>query len=86
MHMFTMDTTRGLGEAGSISGKKEGELSLGFASQSRSAKIAPPDIDLEQTSFGRELLGLARGTFVKFAVAGEPASESSWNPDLWEIG
>lgn len=83
MHMYHIDQTRTLGEAGAIGSKKEGELAVSFTAQSRSAKIAPPDIDLEQTVYGRELLGLMRGAFTKIGVVGGEVDENSWEANLW---
>lgn len=83
MHEYSLDQSRPLGEAGAIAAKREGELSIEFSSQARSAKIAPPDIDLSQTAFGQQLLGLMRGSFIKVGVVGGEATALSWEGDLW---
>lgn len=83
MHMMTLALTRPLGEAGAIQSKKEGELSLGFAQASRSSKGLSTDPDLEQTQYGRQLIGLIKGTFVPFSLAGTRATDSDWDAALW---
>ena len=82
MHMMTLARTRPLGEAGAVQSKKEGELSLGFASVSSSSKGLSVDPDLSQTQYGRQLIGLIKGTFVPFNLAGTRATDSDWNAAL----
>lgn len=82
MHMYSIDQSRSSGEAGSIVSKREGEQEIGFGSQGRSVRAAPLDPDLEQTVYGRELLGLMRGNFVKFSVAGG-TTDAAWNASAW---
>lgn len=83
MHMYSIDKTRTDGEAGAIVRKREGEQEIEFGAQGRSVRSAPLDPDLEQTAYGRELLGLIRGNFVKFAVAGGTSDAGAWNAGLW---
>lgn len=83
MHMYSIDQSRASGEAGAIASKREGEQEITFGSQGRSVRAAPLDPDLEQTVYGRELLGLMRGNFLKFAVAGGSTNAGAWNANLW---
>ena len=83
MHMWTLAVTRPLGEAGAIQNKQEGELRLGFSPPNRTAKGIAIDPDLEQTSYGRQLIGLIKGTFTGFSLAGPRATEADWDAALW---
>ena len=85
LHEWSLDTTRPFYEAGSVASKREGELSMGFADQGRSAKQTPLDPDLSQTTWGRELLGLARGSFQKVMVGGGTATlPTAWGLNFWD--
>lgn len=83
LHMLTLADTRPLGEAGSIQSKREGELSLNFAQQTRTSSGISVDPDLEQTQFGRQLIGLIKGTIVPFSLAGDIATDTDWDAALW---
>lgn len=83
MHLYTLDQTRPLGEAGAMLSKKEGELEVRFSDQGRSAKLAPLDPDLEQTAWGRQLLGLIKRRFIPVGVAGGPASAQDFDGGSW---
>lgn len=83
MHLWSIDQNRQAGEAGAIVSKREGEQEIGFGSQGRSVRAAPLDADLEQTVYGRELLGLMRGSFVKFGVAGGATTQGAWDSNVW---
>ena len=83
MHMMVLSNTRPLGEAGAIQSKREGALSLSFAQGSQSAKGISVDPDLVQTQYGRQLIGLIKGTFTPFSLAGTPATATDWDAALW---
>ena len=57
------------GAGGPISSKSEGQLSVAFGSRSSSSSS---DSDLEQTSFGVQLLGLQRSSGAAVRVGGRP--------------
>ena len=57
------------GAGGPISSKSEGQLSVSFGSRSSSSST---DSDLEQTSFGLQLLGLQRASGAAVRVGGRP--------------
>ena len=81
MHMMTLQLTRPLGEAGSIAMKIEGKLHLSFsdkALQISASNGSTIDLDLSQTQYGRQLVGLIKGTFVPYSVAGTFAVPSDW--------
>lgn len=84
MHMFTLDSTRLLGEAGAMTQKKEGDTEARFSDSANSRKPGWVDPDLAQTVWGRQLMGLAEGTFLPVTVAGGPASAADWNYSLWD--
>lgn len=83
LHMLVLSNTRPLGEAGSIQAKREGRLSLNFSQQARTARGISVDPDLEQTQFGRQLIGLIKGTFVPISLAGDTATDTDWDAALW---
>lgn len=58
------------GAGGPVSSKSEGQLSVSFGSRSSSSSSA--DSDLEQTSFGIQLLGLQRASGAAVQVGGRP--------------
>lgn len=66
-HDMLLDTTRKLGETGSISSKSEGQLSVGFAAVAFGGNGAWAD--LAQTHFGARLRGLIRGSVLPAGVA-----------------
>lgn len=53
-HMWTLDNRDSGGAAGSVTSKKEGDLSVGYSVGKAS------DEDLGQTSYGRQLLNLMK--------------------------
>lgn len=83
MHMFALDSTRPLGEAGAFISKKEGDTEARFSDNSRS-RSGWYDPDLEQTVWGRQLMGLADATFIPVVVSGGPAKVADWNYDMWD--
>lgn len=83
MHMMQLDATRPLGEAGAFVSKKEGDTEARFSDNSRS-RNGWHDPDLEQTVWGRQLMGLADATFIPFTVAGGPANAGDWNYAMWD--
>lgn len=86
MHEMTIQKTRPLGEAGSLDSKVEGELSVTFsdrALQISASKGSAISLDLSQTQYGRRLIGLIKGTFIPFGIAGQEASPGDWDVNLW---
>lgn len=83
MHMMQLDATRPLGEAGAFVSKKEGDTEARFSDNSRS-KSGWHDPDLEQTVWGRQLMGLVDSTFIPFTVAGGPANAGDWDYAMWD--
>ena len=73
-HMMTLalDPMRAGGSAGPITGKSEGKLSVQFGTSVASQQKGMDDLD--QTSFGLQLRGLIRGTFL-FLDTTEPWSD-----------
>lgn len=83
MHSLTLNQTRLLGEAGAVVSKKEGEAAIAFSDKSRN-RTGSADDDLDQTVWGRQLLGLASRTFVPIGVAGSVADARAWEVSLWQ--
>jgi hypothetical protein len=63
-HMLEM-ATRLSGDAGSVASKREGDLAVSYHSGAANLSV-----DLGQTSYGRQLLGLQRGSIAGFGVTG----------------
>lgn len=84
MHMMQLDATRSLGEAGALISKKEGDTEARFSDSSNARKPGWVDPDLNQTVWGRQLMGLADATFLPITVAGGPASAGDWNYQMWD--
>lgn len=83
MHMMQLDATRPLGEAGAFISKKEGDTEARFSDNSRS-KQGWHDPDLDQTVWGRQLMGLADATFLPISVSGGPTTSTAWSSSMWE--
>jgi hypothetical protein len=58
---------RANGEAGAVTSKREGDLSVSFAG---SAGVTASNSDLDQTVYGKRLKGLMRGTVPAVGVTG----------------
>lgn len=72
---LALDPSRIMGAGGEISSKREGALSVGFASRDSGSDVFS---DFKQTKYGRQLVGLIRGTFT---FAGVITDATDWkNP------
>jgi hypothetical protein len=70
MTLASPTSGRGLGEAGPVTSKSEGDLSLSFGGSG--SKTQDADADLAQTHFGLQLISLRRGCKPFFGVTGRP--------------
>lgn len=72
MTLASPTSGRTSGEAGSVTSKSEGDLSIGFSGPGASAQAA--DADLSQTKFGLQLIALRRGCGPFVGVTGRPGT------------
>lgn len=69
---LSLDVARAGGSGGEITSKREGSLSVGFSSGGSGSDVFS---DFKQTKYGRQLIGLIRGTFVMAGVITDEAHD-----------